>query len=374
MTRSWPTEMTGLSQVRELWGTVLAVQANYYQVYLPALALNPTQDDRAGSPVLLCTRRSRLKKIGQRVLVGDHVRVEDPDWQGGRGAIAEVRPRHTELNRPPIANVDQILLVFAIAEPSLDPYQLSRFLVMAEMTGLPVQLCLSKADLASPSDCITWEKRLHEWGYTPWVISVYEQRGLTDLHVALAQKMTVITGPSGVGKSSLINALIPNLDLRVGDVSAKLKHGRHTTRHVELFELNQDSFLADTPGFNLPDLDRCTPEQLNACFPEILARQAHRSCQFSDCRHRDEPNCAVGRDWDRYPHYLDFLTIVEQQSGYPDTSEPALKLKTKSAGREAYEPRLAQKKYRRSSRRSQQQALQALYPDLLSPCSLKTFD
>ncbi len=349
----------------------MAVQANYYQVFLhsPEQVLNGTGSQATVSvssvpPLLLCTRRSRLKKIGQRVLVGDQVLIEDPDWQGGRGAIADVLPRKTELNRPPIANVDQILLVFALDEPPLDPYQLSRFLVTAEMTGIPVQLCLSKADLVSDSECRDWKQRLKQWGYTPWMISVRQSQGLIELLEILSQKITVITGPSGVGKSSLINTLIPDLDLRISAVSTKLGRGRHTTRHVELFEMAKGGFLADTPGFNLPDFESSIPESLGACFPEIQNRQALASCQFGNCRHREEPNCAIRGEWERYPQYLEFLTIIEQQCPYENEDEFSQKLKSKSSGQTQYEPRLAYKKYRRSSRRSQQQALQAFYEDL----------
>lgn len=350
-----------------LTGTVVAVQANYYQVYLQdtsgkaALGSGPLQPPLSS---LLCTRRSRLKKMGQRVMVGDRVRLEEPDWQGGRAAIAEVFPRQSQLNRPPIANVNQILLVFALAAPPLEPYQLSRFLVMAEMTGLPIQLCLSKGDLVSAAEQQLWQDRLQQWGYTPLVISVLTGQGLAALTAKLNQQITVATGPSGVGKSSLINQLIPDLQLRVGQVSQKLSHGRHTTRHVELFELAAGGFLADTPGFNLPALDSSSPEQLGRCFPEIVTRQAANRCQFSDCLHREEPHCGVKGDWERYPHYLEFLALIQQQQPHLESTEPQLKRKSTASEQPSYEPKLSLKKYRRCSRRSQQQALQDLYQEL----------
>ncbi|MBW4420206.1 MAG: small ribosomal subunit biogenesis GTPase RsgA [Myxacorys californica WJT36-NPBG1] len=341
-------------------GTVLAVQANYYWVRLAS-------DQAAPSSMLLCTRRTRLKKIGQRVIVGDRVYVEEPDWAGGRGAISQVASRQSELDRPPIANVDQILLVFALAEPTIEPYQLSRFLVKAESTGLEVCLCLSKSDLAAVSEQEQWRDRLSSWGYEATFISVRKGIGVTELAQRLSQKITVASGPSGVGKSSLINQLIPDVDLRVNAVSGKLARGRHTTRHVELFELPMGGFLADTPGFNQPDLF-VAPQDLAGYFPEIRHKLAEATCQFNDCWHRDEPGCVVRGEWERYEHYLDFLddaiayqTNLNQQS---DRDE-VLKLKTKRKGTQ-YEARLDPKKYRQESRRSQQQSLQKLTDDMQS--------
>jgi ribosome biogenesis GTPase len=354
------------SRPGSLTGTVLAIQANYYQVQLDLgqETLN-TQHPSHTPSLLLCTRRSRLKKLGQKVMVGDRVEVEEPDWAGGRGAIFQVLPRKSELDRPPVANADQILLVFALAEPSLDPYQLSRFLVKSESTDLEVCLCLNKSDLVDPNEQGQWFERLHQWGYAPILISVQKTMGLAELADQLNHKITVVSGPSGVGKSSLINWLIPSAALRVGTVSGKLAKGRHTTRHVELFELPHGGLLADTPGFNQPDLD-LTPEELAGYFPEIQQRLAISNCQFSDCLHRDEPNCVVRGDWERYGHYLDFLeeTIAHQQVlGKMSDGESNLKLVTKRQGGQQYEPKLEPKRYRRPSRRTQQQELQNLNRD-----------
>ncbi|VXD23724.1 small ribosomal subunit biogenesis GTPase RsgA [Planktothrix paucivesiculata] len=362
----------------ELVGTVVAVQANFYQVQL--------ESDRvvAPEPLLLCTRRSLLKKMGQQVMVGDRVVVEEPDWSGKRGAIARVFPRITELSRPPIANANQILLVFAIAEPELEITALSRFLVKAESTGLEVCLCLNKCDLVSSEALLFWRDRLLNCGYYPLFISVNsgleytvdsERRVIeksifqaentfqeNTLLYQLKDKTTVISGPSGVGKSSLINQLIPSLNIRVATVSGKLGRGRHTTRHVELFQLPTGGLLADTPGFNQPELE-CHPEELVDYFPEAKHRFSTGKCQFSDCSHRDEPNCIVRGDWERYPIYLEFLeTAIEYQEAIkqqPDI-ETNVKSKTKLGGKQQLEPKLASKKYRRSSRRFQHQTLQDL--------------
>lgn len=362
-----------------LLGTVLAVQANFYQVQLDVdwetqkdnSKLDPTHEPHGNLnahiqyPTLLCTRRTRLKKIGQQVMVGDRVVVEEPDWEGGRGAIADVLPRKTQLDRPPVANAEQILLVFALADPPLDPFQLTRFLVKAESTGLEVCLCLNKMDLVSDEELEAWRNRLKSWGYNPVFLSVRTLQGLEDLSNRLTNRITILAGPSGVGKSSLINQLIPDVNQRVAAVSGKLNRGRHTTRHVELFELPDGGLLADTPGFNQPTLN-CTPQELPPYFPEARASLATDSCQFSDCLHRDEPNCVVRGDWERYNYYLDLLQeaiAYETQLNQQADPESTVKAKARGKGQTQYEPKLESKKYRRRSRRTQQQELEELYQE-----------
>lgn len=355
-----------------IFGTVVAVQANFYRVRIEegrrqkAIPPNPLRKGERNYPspqYLLCTRRTRLKKIGQQVMVGDRVLVENPDYSEGRGAIAEVLERTTELKRPPVANAEQILLVFALEEPKLDTWQLSRFLVKAESTNLELCLCLNKADLISEAQQRQWQQRLSSWGYDPVSISIANKAGIEELFPRLEQKISILAGPSGVGKSSLINWLIPEVQQRVNEVSGKLQKGRHTTRHVELFELPGGGLLADTPGFNQPDLDS-EPTQLALYFPEARKQLAYGSCQFNDCLHRDEPNCVVRGDWERYEYYLKFLeeAIARQEAlqKSPD-EESTLKLKIKGSGQHKYEPKLESKKYRRRSRREKHQNLQELY-------------
>ncbi|NEO13161.1 MULTISPECIES: small ribosomal subunit biogenesis GTPase RsgA [unclassified Moorena] len=369
-------EYTNSSNLSTRWlGTVLAVQANFYQVRLDQLKVDKLevvgcednlQANNLQPSTLLCTRRARLKKIGQQVMVGDRVVVDEPDWVGGRGVIAEVLPRTTQLDRPPIANAQQILVVFALEEPTLDAYQLSRFLVKAESTGFKVCLCLNKRDLVTPQQQQHWQQRLEAWGYQPVLISVHNGTCLEQLTDLLSQTISVMAGLSGVGKSSLINYLIPATTVRVAEVTGKLGRGRHTTRHVELFELPKGGFLADTPGFNQPDLT-CSPEDLIHYFPEARERLAQHRCQFSNCLHRDEPNCAVRGDWERYQHYLDFLAeVIARQEALKQKAdlESTMKLKIKASGRRQYEPKLETKKYRRRSRRTQHQNLDELYDEM----------
>ncbi|HAC63597.1 MAG TPA: ribosome small subunit-dependent GTPase A [Cyanothece sp. UBA12306] len=353
-------DLTSEVIVSKILGTVVAVQANFYQVRLD----KETKPQHGSEPsYLLCTRRTRLKKIGQQVMVGDLVLIEEVDYQDRRGAIAKVFPRQTELSRPPVANAEQILLVFALENPSLDPWQLSRFLVTAESTSLSLCLCFNKLDLITEIQRKQWEQRLENWGYNPLFISVINNQGLDNLKTCLTDKITIFAGPSGVGKSSLINTLIPQVEQRVGQVSGKLNKGRHTTRHVELFELPEGGLLADTPGFNQPNIE-CTPQELAFYFPEAKSQLNRGNCQFNDCLHRGEPNCIIQNDWERYKHYLSLLEeVINRQDALQKMGdeETNFKLKIKESGQECYEPKLETKRYRRRSRREKHQSLQGLY-------------
>ena len=341
-----------------LVGVVIAVQANFCQVQIDRDT--PT----VGGKLILCTRRARLQKIGVSAIVGDRVTISEIDWQGLKGVVTDVFLRHSLLDRPPVANADRILLVFALAEPALDPFLLSKFLVKAESTGLQVSLCLNKSDLVSPAEKQDWCDRLGEWGYQPIVISVENGMGVQELQVELDRQITIFAGHSGVGKSSLTNALIPDSNIRVATVSGKLSRGRHTTRHVQLFTMPTGGLIADTPGFNQPDLT-CTPTELSQYFPEIRQRLATAHCQFSDCTHRDEPNCVVRGEWERYPHYLEFLAdsiAWEQQLQSQPKLENSLKQKS-GTGKKQFEPKL-DSKYRQISRHTIIQALDELSDEL----------
>ena len=305
-------------------GRVVALQANYCRVELDA-------PGPGGWRRLLCTRRSRLDHEGLQVWVGDRVRLEGIDWTAGRAAVAQVEPRHNLLQRPAVANVDRVIVVTALAEPDLDPLQLTRFLVSAQGSGAAVDLVLGKADLmAEPAlrqACADFEA----WGYPVFPLSTRTGLGLDTLrhHLRTAAGITVLCGPSGAGKSSLLNALVPDLDLRVAAVSGRLQRGRHTTRHVELFplpsEVAADSFplfpstpalVAYTPGFNRPELPS-DPVVLSQAFPEIRQRLALGPCRFRNCRHLMDPGCAMGTDWPRFSHYRQCLEEVEAIASVP---------------------------------------------------------
>lgn len=282
---------------------MVALQANYLEVEL--------DDPVEGGPGrLLCTRRTRLNHRGSEVYVGDRVRVEAVDPVQARAAVAAVEPRSSLLSRPSVANASMVIVALAIDQPSFDPDQASRFLLTAERTGLTVQVLLTKADLVTPETVQACTSRLTGWGYSPLVISSQTGEGLDRLRQQLClSSLSVLCGPSGVGKSSALNGLMPELALRVAAVSGRLQRGRHTTRHVELFSLGPGSRVADTPGFNRPDLPD-DPHELAVLFPELRRQLDPWPCRFRDCLHRGEPGCGVDREWDRYDAYLSALDAL----------------------------------------------------------------
>jgi len=330
-------------------GLVVALVANFCWVQLD-------QPGADGVERLLCTRRTRLGKSGQSICVGDRVRVDGIDWQAGRGAVAVLEPRQGRLERPAVANVTRVVVVVALAEPALDPMQLTRFLLTAECTGQPVLLVLSKADCLPTAEVEAWLQRTAAWGYPALAISSRTGVGLDALRQRLAEPgIAVLCGPSGVGKSSVLNALRPELGLRVGAVSGRLQRGRHTTRHVELFALAPGALVADTPGFNRPQLPE-DPSLLAGLFPELRQRLERQRCRFSNCLHQEDPGCAMGRDWDRFPLYsqclADALAEAERQDRSGGrTDQPGLRQRGNRL-----EPRL-DPSLRQGSRRRQRQEL-----------------
>jgi ribosome biogenesis GTPase / thiamine phosphate phosphatase len=338
-------------------GLVVALQANYCWVTLD-------RPGPAGVDRLLCTRRTRLGKSGQRICVGDRVALDGLDWPAGRAAVARLEPRRNLLERPGVANVDRMVVVVALAQPTPDPLQLTRFLLSAEAIGQPLQLVLSKADLVDVAQRASWCERLGRWGYDPIPVSlVGPAAGCDDCSLGLEQLrqrlrepgIAVVCGPSGVGKSSLLNALLPHLDLRVGEVSGRLRRGRHTTRHVELFTLPGSeagaapALVADTPGFNRPELPGRL-EALACLFPEIRSRLAKGRCRYSNCRHLEDPGCAVGSDWERHPLYRQCLQEVLSQAALAAVPETG-GLRRRG---DRIEPRL-QARWRQTSRRRARQ-------------------
>ena len=285
-------------------GIVVALQANYLEVELDAVP--------EGCPRrLLCTRRRRLHHRGTAVHVGDRVRIQAIDPIQGRAVVSDVEPRRSWLARPPVANVSLVVVTLAVEEPPFDPDQASRFLLTAERTGLDVQLVLTKADLIAEHAGEQLLRRLANWGYKPLFLSCRTGQGVEMFRERLnSAELAVLCGPSGVGKTSLINCLVPDLRLRVGEVSARLRRGRHITRHVEIHRLGQNGRVADTPGFNRPDLPD-DPREFSCLFPELRGELDPWPCRFRDCLHRGELGCGVPRDWERYGFYLKALEEVE---------------------------------------------------------------
>ncbi|MFY9494286.1 MAG: ribosome small subunit-dependent GTPase A [Limnochordia bacterium] len=270
---------------------------------------------QVGDGVCLCTLRGRLRLEDIRVMVGDRVKVT---VEGEQGVVEEILPRQSELIRPAIANIDQVVVVFAAAKPKPSLILLDRILVQAELARLDALLVINKSDLA-----LEEAKRLQEmYGSIPYrtvIVSAKEGWGLDEVRQELTGKMSTLAGPSGVGKSSLLNALLPELELEVQSVSRKVQRGRHTTRTVTLLPLPDGGFVADTPGFSVLNLGGDMEAELQYAFPEM--DRYRDSCQFRGCLHRREPNCAVKEAVEkkeilahRYEHYL--LLLQEAAPSY----------------------------------------------------------
>ncbi|PWA38185.1 EngC GTPase [Artemisia annua] len=334
---------------------------------------------------LLCVVRSLLKKIKRRVLVGDKVLVGSIDWKDRRGVIENVFERKTEVLDPPVANVDHLLVLFSLEQPKPEEFSLTRFLVEAESTRIPVTLALNKAELVNEETVTLWKSKLRSWGYEPIICSVETKSGLDSLQFYLRDRTSVIVGPSGVGKSSLINALRSNHfgllpaevdghfnsisgskwldDQRVGEVSARSGRGKHTTRHVSLLPLSGGGYVADTPGFSLPSLLKVTKQSLPLCFPEIREILSGPSrCAFHNCLHIWEPECIVKTDWERYPYYLQLFDEIRIREEFQlrtlgTKREGDVRYKAGDMGVMQAEPRLEPKKHRRQSRKKVNQSL-----------------
>ena len=233
-------------------------------------------------------RSGRFRRQDQSPLVGDFVRITR---QGDKGVLEALLPRKNAFIRPAVANIDQLVVLASCAIPVTEPFLIDRVLAIAQLQNVPALVVVNKDDLAPAQPLAEIYRRA---GVPVLVTSAETGEGIEALREALAGKLSCLTGNSGVGKSSLLNRACPQLQLPVGEVSEKLGRGRHTTRHIELYSLGSNTFVADTPGFSAFDTERMElvhKEQLQYAFPEFAPYLGH--CQFPDCAHRKEPGCAV---------------------------------------------------------------------------------
>lgn len=262
-----------------------------------------------------CKLRGRFRQEAVTVLTGDWVRfVTGP---GDGGIITDLLPRRNQLVRPPVANVDQVVVVATLVRPQLDPVLLDRILILVSHQELDALICLNKLDLSPPQDARGFLDLYTGAGYPSLAVSALTGLHLDELATRLAGRISVMAGPSGVGKSSLINGLRPGLQLRVDRVSQGSGRGRHTTRRVELLEVGEEAWVVDTPGFSRLDLDFIPKLELAAHFPDLA--RLEEFCRFRDCLHHQEPGCAVRAGVEqgrvapgRYQNYLAFLAEIEE--------------------------------------------------------------
>ena len=264
-----------------------------------------------------CRARGIFRKNKITPLVGDRVKISIVDEENKKGVVEEIQKRETELVRPPIANVNKALIVFAVKNPTPHLSLLDRFIVLAERENLEIVIVLTKIDL---DDDNTFEKikNIYEpCGYKVIGVSNFEKINIDKVKEELKDNTVVFAGPSGVGKSSLLNEIDSNFKLKTGDVSDKIKRGRHTTRHAELFELEFGGLVADTPVFSSLTLDDIDDIELKEYFIEF---EEYDGCKFgSKCIHENEPNCAVKEavengeiPKERYESYIQLLNEIRQ--------------------------------------------------------------
>jgi ribosome biogenesis GTPase len=242
-----------------------------------------------GTATLACRARGKFRKEGISPLVGDWVEVQELD--GETGFVEAIEPRRNAFARPAVANIDQLVLIASEAIPVSDPYLLDRLCAIAELKDCGVVICVNKCDLKSGE---ALAKIYEQVGYPTLCISAETGEGIEQLRARLTGKLSVFTGNSGVGKSSILNRLHPDFAIAAAAVSEKLGRGRHTTRHVELFHLDEDTLVADTPGFSSFDTTEMDLE-LKAALPECFRdfRPYLDFCRFVGCSHTREKGCAV---------------------------------------------------------------------------------
>jgi ribosome biogenesis GTPase len=268
--------------------------------------------------IITCRGRGNFRNRKITPLVGDHVNFHLE--KSGEGYLLEVSERKNELVRPPIANVDQAILVFSAVEPDFSPVLLDRFLVLIEFNEIKPIIVVTKIDLVSDEafeQITTHVNYYRQIGYEVLLTSSKTEEGVEKVQPLLAEKISVFAGQSGVGKSTLLNALKPDLDLKTGIISTHLGRGKHTTRHVELIEVGK-GLVADTPGFSSLDFIDIEVEDLSYCFIEM--RERSHACKFRGCTHLAEPKCAIKESMEkgevspsRYEHYKSFIQEIRDR-------------------------------------------------------------
>lgn len=238
-----------------------------------------------------CRARGIFRKEGIRPTVGDAVRISVLDEENKKGSLDEILPRRNELIRPRVSNVDQAVIVFAAKSPNMNLDLLDRFLLLAEEQELDIVIVINKIDKDKKERYLEAAELYRKVGYPVICTSAEKGMGIAELRNALENKISVFAGPSGVGKSSLINAAFPGLELNTGEISEKIQRGKHTTRHAELIQISEKSYIVDSPGFTSLFLNHIPSERLQYYFREF--EPFVHKCYYNGCIHINEPDCAV---------------------------------------------------------------------------------
>lgn len=276
---------------------------------------------KTDSGVYECKARGKIKNKKITPLVGDNVKMNIEDEVTMKGVIEEIMPRKNELIRPTVANVDQAIIVFAIHNPEPSMNLIDKLTVLSEYSELEIILVFNKLDLDNDHHFRDLEKVYRTTGYKVIATSTYSEEGINELKECLKNKISVFAGPSGVGKSSLLNDVQSGLTLQTGELSEKIKRGKHTTRHSELVELDIEGWVVDTPGFTSLNIDFIEESELGELYPEF--EEAAETCKFANCLHINEPGCMVSEaiengviSKERYETYVYFINQIKEARRY----------------------------------------------------------
>ena len=260
-------------------GKIIRGIAGFYYVHVPEIG------------ILECKAKGIFRKNKLKPLVGDFVNVSIIDEDKKKGNVEEVLERKNELIRPAVANIDQALVIFAIKKPEPNLNLLDRFLIMMEQKEIPCVLVFNKSDLASEEEKHKLSQIYENSGCKILFVSAKQNQGIDDVRELLEHKTSTVAGPSGVGKSSLINMLQSDVNMETGSISEKIERGKHTTRHTEFIPIGEDTFIMDTPGFSSLAVFDMEKEELEQFYPEF--DEYRQSCRFHGCSHTHEPGCSV---------------------------------------------------------------------------------
>lgn len=260
-------------------GKIIKGIAGFYYIHVP------------GKGIYECKAKGVFRNKKIKPLVGDNVEIQIIDEENKKGNIMEIKERMNQLIRPSVSNIDQAMVIFAAAKPEPNLNLLDRFLIMMNQEGVETIVCFNKKDVATEKQLIELKETYEKGTGKVLQISVRMEQGINEVKELLRGKTTVLAGPSGVGKSSLINQLVPEAEMETGEISQKIERGRHTTRHSELFCIEDNTYIMDTPGFSSLYLDNIEKEELKDYFPEFEPYE--EECRFRGCLHLNEPDCAV---------------------------------------------------------------------------------
>lgn len=261
-----------------------------------------------------CRAKGIFRKENQKPLVGDNVEITVLDQEKKEGNLVKILPRKNFLIRPAVANVDQAFVIFAMEDPKPNFMLLDRFLIMMEQAGVPAVICFNKKDLAEEKEVRELYDIYKGCGYQVLLSSALHNEGIEEIRSILKGKTTVVAGPSGVGKSSLTNLLQKEVQMETGEISRKLKRGKHTTRHSQVIPIGEHTYLMDTPGFSSLYLTDMEEQELKDYFPEFQKYEGQ--CRFLGCRHIHEPGCRVKEALESEEisrlRYEDYLSLYEE--------------------------------------------------------------